>query len=183
MQSYIEITKKQENFLLFNIFLLILPLNMKRLPIFPTIIGTVLGVGFWPWGSGTMGALSGVLIWYALSLYISPCLLFYSTAACILLFTVLGTWATHRLMPFWGDDPKQVVIDETVGVWIPLLATPATELWLVALSFVLFRIFDIFKPLGIRLLDNKRGAFYVMADDLAAGLYSLLIIVIVRWIL
>lgn len=173
--------KKQENFLLFNIFLLILRLCMERLPILPTLIGTGFGIGFWPWGPGSAGALLGVLSWYTLSCCVSSCMLPYLTITSIILFTILGTWATRCLIPFWGEDPKRIVIDEIIGVWIPLVATPVTDLWLIALSFVLFRLFDIIKPFGIKWLDNKKGAFFVMADDILAGLYSLAIIIIVRW--
>ena len=54
---------------------------------------------------------------------------------------------------------------------------------MITASLVLFRLFDIFKPLGIRRLDNRKGAFYVMADDLAAGAYSLIVILIAQWII
>lgn len=84
---------------------------------------------------------------------------------------------------FWGSDPQKVVIDEMVGVWVPLLAVPASDIWLALASFVLFRLFDILKPLGIRTLDRRKGAFYVMADDILAGVYSLIIIVAVQWII
>lgn len=156
---------------------------MKRTPILPTFIGTGFGSGFWPWGPGTAGALLAVLLWFALSAVVSSGTLFWVTLGAVVVFTVLGTWATARLMPCWGDDPSRVVIDEMVGVWIPLLAAPAGNVWLALLSFVLFRFFDILKPLGIRVLDNRRGAFWVMADDILAGIYSLIIVLVVRWII
>lgn len=159
---------------------------MKRPPLIPIIIGTGFGSGFWPWGPGTAGALLATLIWSALSLYISTQALFITTLILIVAFTVAGTWATHRLMPYWGDDPSRVVVDEMVGVWIPLLAAPTlmsgdnAEIYIIA-SFVLFRLFDIFKPLGIRRIDRIKGAFFVMADDILAGIYSLIIIAVARW--
>jgi len=156
---------------------------MKRLPIIPTIIGTGFGSGFWPWGPGTAGSLLGMLIWYALSLCISTDALRLITIAGILLFTWLGTWATKRLEPFWGDDPKKVVVDEIVGIWIPLLAVSNKDLCMAAVSLLLFRFFDILKPLGIRAIDRKRGAFYVMADDIVAGMYSLLIVLTINFVL
>lgn len=156
---------------------------MKKLPLLPTIIGTGFGSGFWPWGPGTAGALTGMLIWYALSFMLNSTLLFAVTLSCIVVFTIAGTWAVRRLSPFWGSDPQKVVIDEMVGVWIPLLAVPASDIWLALASFVLFRLFDILKPLGIRTLDRRKGAFYVMADDILAGVYSLIIIVAVQWII
>lgn len=156
---------------------------MKKLPLLPTIIGTGFGSGFWPWGPGTAGALTGMLIWYALSFMLNSTLLFAVTLSCIVVFTIAGTWAVRRLSPFWGSDPQKVVIDEMVGVWVPLLAVPASDIWLALASFVLFRLFDILKPLGIRTLDRRKGAFYVMADDILAGAYSLIIIVAVQWII
>ena len=156
---------------------------MKKLPLLPTIIGTVFGSGFWPWGPGTAGALTGMLIWYALSFMLNSTLLFAVTLSCIVVFTIAGTWAVRRLSPFWGSDPQKGVIDEMVGVWVPLLAVPASDIWLALASFVLFRLFDILKPLGIRTLDRRKGAFYVMADDILAGVYSLIIIVAVQWII
>lgn len=156
---------------------------MKKLPLLPTIIGTGFGSGFWPWGPGTAGALTGMLIWYALSFMLNSTILFAVTLSCIVVFTIAGTWAVRRLSPFWGSDPQKVVIDEMVGVWVPLLAVPASDIWLALASFVLFRLFDILKPLGIRTLDRRKGAFYVMADDILAGVYSLIIIVAVQWII
>ena len=156
---------------------------MKKLPLLPTIIGTGFGSGFWPWGPGTAGALTGMLIWYALSFMLNSTRLFTVTLSCIVVLTIAGTWAVRRLSPFWGSDPQKVVIDEMVGVWVPLLAVPASDIWLALASFVLFRLFDILKPLGIRTLDRRKGAFYVMADDILAGVYSLIIIVAVQWII
>ncbi len=156
---------------------------MKKLPLLPTIIGTGFGSGFWPWGPGTAGALTGMLIWYALSFMLNSTLLFAVTLSCIVVFTIAGTWAVRRLSPFWGSDPQKVFIDEMVGVWVPLLAVPASDIWLALASFVLFRLFDILKPFGIRTLDRRKGAFYVMADDILAGVYSLIIIVAVQWII
>ena len=61
-----------------------------------------------------------------------------------------------------------------VGVWIPLLL--ATE-WKTALAaLILFRFFDIVKPLGIRRLDERKGAFWVMGDDIVAGIYSAIVL-------
>lgn len=158
------------------------PLRQNAKPPFlPTFIGTGAGSGFWPWGPGTAGALLAVVIWYVTSMFVPAYVLPFITICEVLAFTALGTWATDRLMPFWGDDPSRVVVDEMVGVWIPLVVTPSGNLGLAFLSFVLFRFFDIVKPLGIRAIDRKKGAFYVMADDILAGIYSLLIVLIVRW--
>lgn len=86
---------------------------------------------------------------------------------------------------YWGTDPRAVVIDEYVGTWIPLLVAPAAEhTWIFAIiGFALFRIIDIFKPLGCRWVDqNVKGGWGVMLDDVLAGSYSLIIVIIIKLI-
>ena len=145
-------------------------------PLLPVILGTGFGSGYWPWGPGTAGAVVATAVWLALLSQLSGAMLLTATAALIVAGTLAGTWATRRLMPYWGDDPSRVVIDEMAGVWVALLA--ATE-WKSAVgALLLFRLFDIVKPLGIRALDRRRGAFWVMADDLLAGAYAGAIVLI-----
>lgn len=121
------------------------------------------------------------LMWLGMAHVLTAKALFAVTLALIVLFTALGTWAANRLEPFWGEDPKRVVIDEMIGVWIPLLGCPPDNAWYAWGAFALFRFFDILKPLGIRRIDRRRGGFWVQADDIVAGIYSLIIILIVRW--
>lgn len=86
---------------------------------------------------------------------------------------------------YWGTDQRAVVIDEYVGTWIPLLVAPAAEhTWIFAIiGFALFRIIDIFKPLGCRWVDqNVKGGWGVMLDDVLAGSYSLIIVIIIKLI-
>ena len=157
---------------------------MKRPPVLPVIIGTGFGAGFWPWGPGTAGAVLATLIWGLFVWLLGLDATVVVTMALIIVFTALGVWATARLQPYWGDDPSRVVVDEMVGVWIPLLM--AVNWWQALLALLLFRLFDIVKPFGIRSIDNRQGAFWVMFDDIVAGVYavvSLLVIeIIVLWI-
>ena len=143
---------------------------MRQSNVIPIIIGTGFGAGFWPWGPGTAGAVVATAAWLGLSYLFMGSQLILAIAMLIVLFAALGTWATHRLIPYWGDDPSRVVVDEMVGMWIPLLM--ADNWWSALIALLLFCFFDIVKPLGIRRLDPRRGAFWVMADDLLAGVYS-----------
>lgn len=153
---------------------------MKQPPILAVVIGTGFGSGFWPWGPGTAGAVLAVALWLLMGLWLSPAVLCVVTLLSVACFTALGTWATARLEPYWGEDPGRVVVDEMVGVWIPLLLASNWHeaLW----ALLLFRFFDIVKPLGIRALDRRHGAFWVMADDLLAGLYSALVLYLIIYI-
>lgn len=120
---------------------------------------------------GTMGSLAaiplGVLLQYFFGI---PGLLI-----AILLCIWIGTDATHYYMHQTGrEDPPEVVIDETAGMWIAAIPAETTwQLWLVA--FLLFRLFDIKKPWPASYYDVKRkGAWAVMMDDLVAGGYAFL---------
>ena len=104
-------------------------LTDERPPLLPVIIGTGFGSGFWPWGPGTAGSVLATLIWAALAygLGITGESLQSITFFLVIVSTILGTWATAQLQPYWGEDPSRVVIDEMAGVWIPLsLLTPLT---------------------------------------------------------
>lgn len=155
----------------------------NKTPFLPTLIATGFGSGFWPWGPGTAGAVLATLTWWLLSMWLGQTVLMATTLCLVVVFTALGTWATAKLQPYWGDDPSRVVVDEMVGVWLPLAFVPIGNVWLMVASLLLFRFFDILKPLGIRSLDRRVGAFWVMADDLLAGVYSLLIILAAEWII
>lgn len=143
--------------------------------------GTGFGAGYWPLGPGTVGAAVAVVLWIVCGCYVPDTTLRCITLAAIVAGTAIGTVAANKLQPVWGEDPKKVVIDEMVGVWIPLLVCR----WFSGyafLAFVLFRFFDILKPFGIRALDRRSGGFWVMADDILAGIYSLVVILVLKWL-
>ena len=156
---------------------------MKRPPLFAHILTTGFGSGYCPVAPGTAGAVLAVVIWWLASLWLTPVTLFWSTLEVIFIFTVLGVICTNQVIPFWGDDPHRVVVDEMVGVWIPLAVVQPGEWGYILASLLLFRFFDIVKPLGIRKMESLPGGMGVMADDVLAGIYSLVIILIVRWVL
>ena len=99
------------------------------------------------------------------------------------IFTIAGIRSANAVEPIWGEDPSRVVVDEMVGVWIPLLAAPAGNLWYALAAFALFRLFDIFKPLGIRKMEYLKGGVGVMMDDILAGIYSLILLIGARWLI
>ena len=92
-----------------------------------------------------------------------------------LVFTVLGIIGSNKLQQKWGKDPSRIVVDEMVGMWISLLWVGSG--WIPLLSaFVLFRFFDIVKPLGIHKTEQLPGGIGVMTDDILAGIYTNLIL-------
>ena len=99
--------------------------------------------------------------------------------AMIAVVLIAGTWAASVLSVPGDEDPKRVVIDEWVGVWVTVAFLPATWGWLLA-GFFLFRLLDILKPLGIRKLEKLHGGVGIMLDDFAAGLVGAVILNAVR---
>ena len=154
---------------------------MKRPPFWPVLIGTGFGSGFSPVAPGTAGALLATLMWWLVGLAVTPPCQLWLTVGAILLFTAAGVWATNRLEPFWGEDPSRVVVDEMVGVWLPLLAAPSGSWGYALAAFALFRLLDIFKPLGIRKMENLPGGIGVMMDDILAGIYAFILLILTRW--
>ena len=149
------------------------------------IVATSFGAGYLPIAPGTWGAVVGCLPLLAYHAYTtaSYSLLFWTIFALIIAgVTALGALAARKLEPAWGKDPSRIVLDETVGVWIALWMIPWTT-YHVVFGFLLFRFFDIAKPLGIRRLEKVPNGWGVMLDDVLAGVYSniCLQIVLVLW--
>lgn len=152
-------------------------------PLFPKLIATSFGFGFLPVAPGTWGAIFAIIVWLPLYLWVSPVLTVWITAAAVLVFTVLGTWASSVSERYWGKDPVIACVDETVGQWISLLPVAGVAVcpwWEIILSLALFRFFDIFKPLGIRAMERLPRGYGMMADDILAGLYSAVILLILN---
>jgi len=154
---------------------------MKRLPVFHQLIATGLGVGYFPYGPGTMGALLAIFIWSLLATMTSYSWLIATTVILIIAFTLIGAWSSTIVEEYWGEDPSRVVIDEIVGQWIVLLAIPSIfSWWHVLIAFILFRFFDIVKPLGIRKMENLKGGWGIMADDLLSGCYGAIVLIVIH---
>lgn len=145
-------------------------------------IATFFGTGYSPFAPGTAGALlaAAILILFDyFQIVIENLPLFF---ALILTTTLIGIYSTNQLLLDWGKDPSKVVIDEAIGMWISMFLVPFSYLNLF-LAFVLFRIFDIYKPLGIRKLEKLNDGFGVMADDVLAGIYANIILQFIIYLL
>lgn len=135
------------------------------------IIGTVFYVGRFPFAPGTMGSLVALLVWYLLKPSIIDPLFLLITGG---LFFI-GIAVSTVLIEAWNEkDPKEIIIDEWVGMWISLYLVPHTILWgLVAFFF--FRVFDILKPGPVQVMDDMDDAIGVMMDDVVAGILACLV--------
>ncbi len=135
------------------------------------LLATWFGAGYAPVAPGTMGSLFALPIGWALAHEGGWAALLGAT----IVVTLGGVWAANAYMAAAGEhDPGPVVIDEVAGQWLTLLPAAAfgSVTWQVlVVGFVLFRVFDIWKPWPISWVDaHIKGGFGVMADDILAGL-------------
>lgn len=145
---------------------------LTKEPIIPgihTMIATFFGIGYSPLAPGTFASISAVLI-----------LLFPVTQSLLLIICCIALLISIPSIRYieekHGDDSPMIVIDEVIGMWLilsfPIIAhTPAS----IFLAIVLFRIFDVIKPFPINLINKRKGAFWVLADDILAALFTIIL--------
>lgn len=147
------------------------PTAKTRAPTWATAIATSFGAGFSPLAPGTMGTLTAVpMAWGVARLHSVA-----AFVAATVVISAVGTWAAEVFQRAHGtDDDQRIVVDEVAGYFVTLLLVPTSGAALLV-AFFLFRLFDIWKPFPVRLIDRHvGGGFGVMADDLAAGVYGAL---------
>jgi phosphatidylglycerophosphatase A len=146
-------------------------------------IATGLGLGYLPKAPGTWGSLLGVAL--ALAASFTPTFLPVLTVL-VLITAAAGVWAAGCAASHLGKkDPQIVVVDEVSGQLISYLSlaiavsVPINWKYLLA-GFLLFRLFDIWKPFPIRRLESLPGGLGIMADDWLAGVYAAVILAFAR---
>ena len=149
---------------------------MDRLLMF---IATGAGSGYLPKAPGTWGTLVGLLLWWPLAgLSLTA---YLATVAVLFIVGVASAGAAEKILD--RGDPGVGGIDEIVGVLIALAAVPLHPVAALA-GFALFRLFDIAKPFPVGWVDRHlHGGLGIMLDDVAAGLYALLVLHLGLWLL
>lgn len=134
------------------------------------------GAGLSPWAPGTVGTLLG----WGIALGLAPFLPPLAIAFLAIPLFFLGVWACGVAGRNLGVQDHGAFVWDEVVAFLPLAALASASLWLQALMFVLFRLFDIWKPFPIRQFDaNVKGGFGVMLDDLIAAGYAYVVFAIV----
>lgn len=145
--------------------------SSARGPVWALVVGTFFGAGLSPRAPGTAGSLASLGLWAPLVILESA---WWIRLIVVGLVFLAGTLAAEAIVRARGaEDPQIVVIDEVAGMGIALLwAAPSG--WSLLAGFFLFRLFDIWKPWPVRLADRAvKGGFGVMLDDVLAGGYAL----------
>ena len=141
-------------------------------------LSTLGPIGYFPKGSGTLGALIALPFAYVLNCFCVPCLL-----GLILILFVLGLISIQQFTKNKiQKDPSCVIIDEVVGQLIPFLVViPSFMHWpMLFLGFALFRFFDIFKFGAVAFWDRRKTPMGVMMDDVTAGIFAGFVLSIIQ---
>lgn len=134
------------------------------------IITTFFYLGYLPFIPGTFGSLGGIILFY----FVKNNTLVYGLT--ILILAILGLALTAEAEKiFKKRDPRNVVIDEVVGMLLSLVFLPY-DIKLVISGFFLFRLLDALKPYPIKWLEQRHGSIGIMGDDIVAGLYTNIIL-------
>jgi phosphatidylglycerophosphatase A len=154
-------------------------MTSKPARVFATGFATWFGCGYSPVAPGTVGSLAAILIAWPLSrlgftrfhfLILSLALLYPAIRAA----TIVATESKRK-------DPQFVVVDEVLGQWFTLAGALRFDFLTFLMAFALFRLFDIWKPPPIRLIEQIPGGAGIILDDMMAGAYGALVLFLMGW--
>lgn len=137
------------------------------------------GTGFFPWAPATLASLLVSLVYFFLpAAYFEGPTRLWAQAAALAVVTLVGVISATLAEKQLGLDAGPIVIDEVAGMIVTYLLVPLPvallpRLAVLGAGFVAFRVFDIFKPWPVDRIQNLPGGYGIMADDLLAGVYSL----------
>ena len=145
-------------------------------------------IGKIKYAPGTIASLATCILFLMLINIFNIIIIFFFTVT-IFLYSFIAI--NNSFEEFNSEDPQEIVLDEVVGQLLPLLALPIYEtlysvptIYYCISSFILFRLFDIWKPYPISYIDsNVKGALGIMLDDIIAGFYSIIILVLILFFL
>ena len=145
-------------------------------PAWARVFATFFGVGRLRPAPGTWGSLATALLWWLFAWHLPVALRVPLILLLIVLAVAIGIpAATLEARSCGRKDPSHVVIDEVAGQLLTLIACPIVWRALLA-GFILFRVFDIWKPPPIRQLERLPEGTGIVVDDLGAGIYALIVL-------
>lgn len=156
---------------------------MKNIKSFSHTLATFFYIGYLQPASGTWASLAALILWIIIPLKSFT----FHILLVLVTFSIGIVVSTKVEQTATNNDPSFIVIDEVAGIWTALLFISGIywkkNLLFLALTFILFRFFDILKLLPpIKKAESLKGGFGIMLDDIIAGIYAGLLTRIVMWI-
>ena len=145
-------------------------------------------VGKIKYAPGTFASLVTCFLFFVLVNIFNITVLFLIT---LIIFFYSFVAINNSFNEFKSEDPQEIVIDEVVGQMLPLLAIPIYETlyplpktYYCISAFILFRLFDVWKPFPVSYVDNNiKGSLGIMLDDIVASVYSIIILSLILFFL
>ena len=145
-------------------------------------------IGKIKYAPGTIASLAACFLFLLLINFINISIIFLIT---LIIFFYSFISINNSFEEFKSDDPQEIVIDEVVGQMLTLLAIPIYEtlyplptMYYCLSAFILFRLFDIWKPFPVNYVDNNvKGSLGIMLDDIVASIYSIIFLVLILFFL
>ena len=139
-------------------------------------ITTLFGAGYIKYAPGTIGTILTVLIWYLINSTFGQIYFF----GLFIILSISSYYFIKKYLSVYNKkDPQEIIVDEFIGVSIPLLFISSYQSYFeILLVFVSFRIFDIFKIYPINKAEILDGPIGIILDDVIAGIYTLIILLI-----
>ena len=144
---------------------------------FSKYFATLFGIGFISIAPGTFGSLCAIFVWYVFIDFLS---IFYFIVLFLFVLSVSFYFTGNYLDNYKKKDPSEVIVDEFLGQSIPLLFIVSFNIYEVLIAFVTFRFFDIYKIYPINKMEDLKGSYGVILDDIVAGIYSLIILMLYK---
>ena len=153
------------------------------------LFATLFGIGLLPIAPGTWGSLFGLILFLYVGVYLSISQeLFYFSLIIIISLSLTSCYFATKDLGKNEKDQKSIVIDELAGVWIAFIPVSGIVmmrdfLMYSFLAFIFFRIFDIWKPYPINIVDKgMKNYFGVVLDDLIAGIYAAITVMLISYL-
>lgn len=144
---------------------------------FIKMLASFFGLGYLPKSPGTFGTLGGVLIW--ILMWNFPV---WEYLIVVIFIVIISTLISHKAWHIYGKtDNQHIVIDEVAGFLVSMIGSSYTWYWGV-FGFILFRIFDIFKPFPVRQAEDLYGGIGIVADDVVAGILAMMVMIATRFL-
>ena len=153
------------------------------------LFATLFGIGLLSIAPGTWGSLFGLILFLYVGVYLSISQeLFYFSLIIVISLSFIACYFSTKDLGKNEKDQKSIVIDELAGVWIAFIPVSGIVMmrdFLIYsfLAFIFFRIFDIWKPYPINIVDKGiKNYFGVVLDDLIAGIYAAITVMLISYL-
>ena len=145
------------------------------------LLSTGFGIGLIPFAPGTLGSGLGLCLYIFFAHFSYPNV---NGFILLVLLLMIGTFIVNQSLKEIGTkDHQEIVIDELLAMMLVVHFIPPDPKWAIA-AFLIFRFFDISKPYPIKKIEKKyKNAFGIMADDIVAAIYSIIIILVLKYLL